>query len=245
MAGRAGWWKGFWARLTGPDSDGPGNQRAVPNFLWYLTGSGAVVVVLFSWSASLTSAAVALLVAGAAFVGGLALGFLFGIPKRSQPDGQNPGGPYSGNSSLEQISDWLTKIIVGATITQIPTIGSAIGNASGAVARDVGHPDLVAFGASILVFFALAGFLIGYLWARIRLPKAFTQAESEAAASSKARVTLENVAEEAILDLAIKKAAEAVKPEEVQEQAAQKAADAVNPEDLTKQAAQIVADKPR
>ncbi len=81
---------------------------------------------------------VGVLLAGASALVGGALGFLFGIPRTLQQEGGSPsaeanpegaeaGGPthridYRVNTNLEQISDWLTKILVGVSLTQISEI---------------------------------------------------------------------------------------------------------------------------
>lgn len=70
-----------------------------------------------------------------AWMGGGALGFLFGVPRyKSAPDSQAVASmagttqqaiAFIPNTNLEQISDWLTKIIVGATLVQLEPIGSS------------------------------------------------------------------------------------------------------------------------
>ena len=85
---------------------------------------------------SLSSFTVGLLLAAASLsVGGLA-GFLFGVPRslqtpvlppvggdgRSQKQADEIAARYATNTNLEQISDWLTKILVGVGLTQIGTI---------------------------------------------------------------------------------------------------------------------------
>jgi hypothetical protein len=75
--------------------------------------------------------ALALLIAGGAFVTGGLLGFLFGIPRaltgRAEDDVESGRG-YGANTNLEQISDWLTKILVGVGLVQITTIGRHFGD---------------------------------------------------------------------------------------------------------------------
>jgi len=69
--------------------------------------------------------ALAALVAGGAFgVGGL-VGFLFGIPRSlagiKTEDDKSQSGAYRANTNLEEISDWLTKILVGVGLVQFAT----------------------------------------------------------------------------------------------------------------------------
>lgn len=75
-----------------------------------------------------TTIATALFVAGVALATGGMAGFLFGIPRSAQEPQGSAGLPleqaseYKVNTNLEQISDWLTKIIVGIGLTQLGTV---------------------------------------------------------------------------------------------------------------------------
>jgi hypothetical protein len=140
----------------------------------------------------------ALLVSIACTLSGALLGFLFAVPKRirsPQPQSIAPPLPgatgtekslgaaaraahYDANSSLEEISDWLTKIIVGVGLVEAKAIAGALGVAGGAVG--VGVYQLPANGASsvvsgvaTIIAFAVTGFLISYLWFRQNLMKAW------------------------------------------------------------------------
>ena len=132
---------------------------------------------------------------GGAFllVGGL-LGFLFGIPRSlqqdrtavapptgRQPEGSNGAQPrveYQVNTNLEQISDWLTKILVGLGLTQITTIPSRIGDLAAYFTPAFGGGSGSAqFGTVVLVYALICGFLVGYLWTRLFLPGAFRAAD--------------------------------------------------------------------
>src|SRR5215207_3296326 len=71
-------------------------------------------------SAFLEIFAVGSIAFGAAFGVGALVGFLFGIPRRFQREGSDPAlGGLVVNTNLEQISDWLTKIIVGVGLVEI------------------------------------------------------------------------------------------------------------------------------
>src|SRR5690242_13002216 len=69
-------------------------------------------------------------------VGGL-LGFLFGIPRTTRPrPSEAPGSddgrrdmsttPYEPSNNLEQVADWLTKILVGVGLVELGTLGGAL-----------------------------------------------------------------------------------------------------------------------
>lgn len=60
------------------------------------------------------------LIASASFLAGGLVGFLFGIPRAVQGSTAPSGATqYQANTNLEQVSDWLTKIIVGVGLVQI------------------------------------------------------------------------------------------------------------------------------
>jgi len=175
-------------------------QRKFDDWLLRLvivTALGLCVIVLYSiqWlnDRCLAIAGVALLAAGASWLVGLIVGFLFGIPHLSSanPDaGKSPsaatpeqlaaGANYSPSTSLEQVADWLTKIIVGVGLTQLNKIphnlyllaayiGTGMGD--GTVKGDA--PSHNVFALSICMYFLSCGFLFGFLWARLYMEEAF------------------------------------------------------------------------
>jgi hypothetical protein len=150
----------------------------------------------------LAVSATSLVVASAsALVGGL-LGFLFAIPRgprvespsggakgstsgalasqgSSQSDSSSTAGVRS-NTNLEDISDWLTKILVGVGLTQLGTIGAGLAKLGNALEPALGDaPNSGVFGVALVITFALIGFLGAYLWTRLTLPIAFQRAETE------------------------------------------------------------------
>lgn len=113
----------------------------------------------------------------AAWLAGTVLGFLFGVPRVRTADPvadtdiqQTSVVP---NTNLEQISDWLTKIIVGATLVQLGPLAEAIGRLSQSIGSSLGNKQAPIDGAAasggVLVFFFSAGFIWGYLWCSLRV----------------------------------------------------------------------------
>lgn len=158
----------------------------------------AVVSVGFAASGLMTAVA-------SASVGGL-LGFLFGIPRTLQNgDGQEAGrgrhengaaSAYLPNTNLEQISDWLTKILVGVGLTQIAAISAWFASVSSVAAAGLGGSEAGRVVAStIIVFFAVCGFLFGFLWTRLTLPRALHDADY-GSLEAKLMQTVEKVEEE-------------------------------------------------
>ena len=150
---------------------------------------GLIAVLAYAWEREETLAAlsVGLIVSGAAFAVGSVIGFLFGIPRAVQ-EARNPTvamarfeAQYQVNTNLEQISDWLTKIIVGVTLVQIGKIAPAFMALAEYVALAFGSPPVPpSFAAVILVYFGVSGFLAFYLWTRVILTTEFTRADRAA-----------------------------------------------------------------
>ena len=144
----------------------------------------------------LAVASVSVLLAGAsAFVGGM-LGFLFGIPRTLQQEGSTapadasvaaasgataPRIDYRVNTNLEQISDWLTKILVGVGLTQIAAIREGVRSLTAFVAQGLGpQAQSQVFAFALLSYFAVLGFLFGYLWTRLIFTRALRTADQAA-----------------------------------------------------------------
>ncbi|MGD0942172.1 MAG: hypothetical protein ABR905_20965 [Terracidiphilus sp.] len=135
------------------------------------------------------------LVAGAALLSGFLLGFIFAIPrvgnkrkKTSTPKAEDahdlesdaqPGSVLH-NGNLVEISDWLTKIIVGVGLVELHSIPGKLGEwsyflASGLLPAPCTTSlscteSLVsgqAAGLAILIFYSTLGFLRGYVWTMI------------------------------------------------------------------------------
>lgn len=109
-----------------------------------------------------------LFMAGAAFAMGSVIGFLFGIPRLAS-DSSNPANNasgYEGNDNLLQVSDWLTKIIVGVGLTQLYSIPSALRKYAEYLSNAAGLSN-VALIVFIILYFSVFGFLFGYLWTRL------------------------------------------------------------------------------
>jgi hypothetical protein len=126
-------------------------------------------------------------VAGACVLCGGCAGFLFGIPragKQQLKEDENGVGShyYSDNTNLEDISDWLTKIIVGLTLVKFRTILNWIDSAATSVSKTlVNQPDCsdncgkyYVFSYGTILIYLLAGGLMAYLWTRINFSKILT-----------------------------------------------------------------------
>ena len=165
-------------------------------FIGWAVGIGLTSNVVFAfqaatWNQFFAVGTVGLMYSAASLLLGCFIGFLFGIPRTfqqnpskptsSDPDkAASPGFDYRPNTNLEQISDWLTKILVGVGLTQVTSISARIEAISTYMVPGLGNfSNSHAFAMILLVFFSIAGFLLGYLWTRLYLIGAFRQADQD------------------------------------------------------------------
>ena len=114
---------------------------------------------------------------------GALLGFLFGLP-RSLPEtsGRNRGlHGYLDNTNLLDVSDWLTKIIVGLSLVQIGKLPWAVSHLGTTLAPALGYSPgkyvctpatssesaIASIGVTMCLTALVFAFMIGYLWARV------------------------------------------------------------------------------
>jgi hypothetical protein len=148
--------------------------------LVFKAGSTAVAVTYLMWALS-------------CLISGSAIGFLFGIPKILQnvnpDDAAQASSSYRQqvNTNLEQISDWLTKIIVGLGLINLTKLPPYLAGMAAVLAAGTGDGENKAFAMALIVYFALLGFLSGYLSTRLFLAGAFSKADQLAAARSEGR----------------------------------------------------------
>jgi hypothetical protein len=160
---------------------------------WLFLGASAFPIALalaaiglYAASGGKSVAASALLVSAGAFAAGGALGFLFGVPHVVAAATSTTGEPVLRSSShLEEIADWLTKILVGLGLVELGKIiasgtdfldflnpafggeGSGSKDSSGAVAL------------ADVTFFAVTGFIALYYITRVFVTPALKQVEDD------------------------------------------------------------------
>lgn len=106
-------------------------------------------------------------VAGAFFTFSNLFGFLFGIPRTTVIDeSEKSKSQYIGNDNLLQVSDWITKIIIGLGLTQINEIPSFLKRISNFIIVNT-HVSNQALIILIILYYSCLGFLFGYLWTRL------------------------------------------------------------------------------
>lgn len=122
----------------------------------------------------------------ASLLSGVLFGFLFGIPKlnRNYDPRRDEGRTtkYTPNTNLEDVSDWLTKIIIGVTLTQLTKIPGSLQSIADSILTNVNCETLNCNFAgpviiSLLIYFFIAGFTAGYYYTRLFLPNLFSVME--------------------------------------------------------------------
>lgn len=144
--------------------------------------------------------------AAASAVGSL-LGFLFGIPRFTPVDNRlDAGDPasrsaasglailaaadaqdrwvsvasYRPSTNLDDIADWLTKIIVGVGLTQLTLIGPALARIGVATRANCGSacPSDAAI-SSLILSGSILSFLYAYIWTRLHYNKLAARSDRE------------------------------------------------------------------
>jgi uncharacterized membrane protein len=147
----------------------------------------AAQVTIFFYCMSLSTNVVqtfapSAMAAGAALISGSFIGFLFAVP-RAQPE-LSEGSTRERrtrrslliNTNLEQISDWLTKTIVGVALVEFSNILPALNRIVVALAAVFGSgPEASVMAAAILIFFPLMGFFAGYVATRTMITFMFEE----------------------------------------------------------------------
>lgn len=181
------------------DEKRKGAKHDALTWIAYAMYGGLAAIVVLACAAGtfrgiLAAATSGLLVAGAAAMAGGLLGFMFGIPRALQaPDTAGKSGAnggkgsesdeviYRANTNLEQISDWLTKILVGVGLTQLnsaPAKFKALTAFLAPAFDQLSRPDVVA--GAVAIYFGVSGFLFFYLCTRLFLGVALREADAAA-----------------------------------------------------------------
>jgi hypothetical protein len=136
---------------------------------------GGIAILIRSGMSDARAVSAAIVLAGASLFSGVLVGFLFGIPKtlqRKREGGTSSSlseGDYQSNTNLEEISDWLTKMLVGVGLVELSRVPQAIDSIATYWQNCFGPACPRPFAAGLIVYFAVVGFLLGYLWTRLAL----------------------------------------------------------------------------
>jgi hypothetical protein len=151
-----------------------------------LTLAGFLLIPLLL-AAFATASATALMWALACFVSGAAVGFLYGLPRVLQgnqiPNTQSVTVSYQQlvSTKVEEIADWLTKIIVGLGLVELRSIPPFVKRVASYLAHCIGPGDCaLAISVALVVYFVVLGLLSGYVLTRLFLAPALGRADTEA-----------------------------------------------------------------
>ena len=139
---------------------------------------GVIAITFYSYNiGGIKLASILLIVSAASYMCGFFLGFLFGIPKRV--NGNNTDG-YLLNTNLVEISDWLTKIIIGVgliEIKEIPIYLQSMGNFVQNATKIKDENSIHLFAISTILYFSVFGLYYGYNYMRLFLSGQFKDAD--------------------------------------------------------------------
>jgi hypothetical protein len=154
-------------------------------FLYLVPAAGVTGIAVYSFAGGTPRATVfgfSLLWSAAAWIFGGFLGFLFAIPQSATRTTANGGEArgYRSNSNLEEVSDWLTKIIVGIGLVELTNLTGAVDRLINFIEPSLGRgTDNDGYILAFLLLFTTCGFLSVYILTRVYLGVLFAQTEGE------------------------------------------------------------------
>jgi hypothetical protein len=123
--------------------------------LYSLDGASGTILRTFSASTMLSIAAAA--------AGGF-VGFLFGVPRyiAAPENAQTTAAGVRFNNNFQQISDWITKILVGISLVELRPIVRNSNQLVQWMSSALSVPETYA--ASIVIIYVVCGFMVAYVW---------------------------------------------------------------------------------
>jgi hypothetical protein len=194
-------WTALRKKVGGDDPNQPSasdDLRQINRFVAPVVIGALTAAAWVGWEANAVGPV--LLWVFASVLAGGAAGFLFGIPKsgiagkaEAQASSPTPTTPAAAaalttatrarpNTNLEEVSDWLTKIIVGLTLVNLRELRDEVGriclNAAAAIRPNPTASDISA-ATALVVGFALLGFLAVYLYMRLFVQGAISRSDDQ------------------------------------------------------------------
>ncbi|MEM1406736.1 MAG: hypothetical protein AAGG59_08180 [Bacteroidota bacterium] len=173
-------WFGFqYLKNDKPEDDSAKDQSRILRFL--LVPLFFIIISCYLYSLGqdsfATSFAILLSIGFGALLIGCLIGFLFGIPKtKAALDKENEDSEFdirlpNVNTNLEEISDWLTKILIGVGIVELIQLTKYLKQLTSSIAKDSLAPKPLVIG--LIAGMGIIGFFTGYLFTRLFLSTAF------------------------------------------------------------------------
>jgi hypothetical protein len=171
----------WFGRLFMPDGeDSPAQVAGRIVFVAATAGGLGLAAILATYPGE--TRAVALLWSMAPAGLGATLGFLFAVPRpRSNGDGKSEGGKNDYQPSpIDQIADWLTKIIVGVGLVEYAAVRDSLWRTARFVGQALGGRERdVAIALAGILYFGTLGMLAAYLSTRLYLNRALGAADRQ------------------------------------------------------------------
>lgn len=149
--------------------------------------AGAILVSVGSDGSPWQDGVLWILYMGAAAALAAIVGLVFGIPRARAEYNAEQSERYSSNSNLEQISDWLTRLLVGAGLVELTSLPGLVDDASSFFGENMSVSNARAFTAAALAYGTGLGFGAGYLWTRLRFRVLLEWSDRTAAEASKVK----------------------------------------------------------
>lgn len=135
---------------------------------------GLVIIAVYASAYASSTIVFGVLAAlgAAAWLAGGVLGFIFGVPRlraATSPTASAATTTFIPNTNLEQISDWLTKIIVGAALVQLRAIADDVNALALSIGKELGTNGAASIAGAVMVLYFAGGFMWGYLWCSLRI----------------------------------------------------------------------------
>jgi len=154
---------------------------------------GFIIVLVYDGFHKFDGVPVALLWAFPCIASGGITGFLFGVPRVVPLDLESAGttsgtvinsnnARLSVNTNIEQISDWLTKIIVGLGLVNLGKIPGYLDRTANSLALALGPAygkGPHAFALALIIYFSIVGFISGYLLTRLYISRLIVSADNQ------------------------------------------------------------------
>jgi hypothetical protein len=140
--------------------------------VWLVPCVAITVYAIVPSSDGLKTWCVSLVAMSAAFLGGTLLGFLFALPRSEKAaEIEHNSKSYMlvrPNTNLEDVSDWLTKIVVGLTLVQLNKIPGLATNLFSWVGSGLGQGESASvFAGSLIVYSSAAGLMQAWIATRL------------------------------------------------------------------------------
>ena len=154
--------------------------------LW-VPAFGAMWILIYAFTtpgAHWSYASIGLLTSLAALVTGYLAGFLFGIPRVVSSGAlRHATNEYTPSSNLAEVSDWLTKLLLGAGLVQLTRLGAPVAHLIDNIAAGLHSTAASASGAkvaagAILFGYTITGILVGYVMTTLWYQKRITNQQT-------------------------------------------------------------------